>query len=969
MKFLEWNHIIGEHFFNPLNAGKEVLLYSTKKEISELGIKKFGFSSETLSWDDYCKAIRSGFPEISSKANFIDKFAILANKWQYYEKIIWGSNNKSDLKIESISIYSPTLKVAYPFYLGFLIVLIIPLTENVNSYRANAFFPPLNSFLASNNIASSENKTTSISSIDWVWSNLEKWSKEYYKTDLGFFTERHLGNPNWHYVGKPFSQCLLSPRNIRDIPNIFWAAGIAPFSIITEHHFFRAITQYGETKAGFDRRIKQIITDEGNLLRKVIVDIVKREYNNWKGYVIEYDEHEATEIPKSAWVYSTLLSAFTLNREDETFTHFYYLHSLNDFPEELNLSGNEIKSAGNNYSSPIHINFNRSLNLTDVQNKWRATTTKNQILVYASGSYFGLPSSNLVETDKISRQSTMYLLCEDAKKQVVEDWGNTFEKGDFTPVNYDNVPHGFNLYKFKNPRQSHPTEEILKITTTKTVELHGGVKMGNRAYLKYMLPKIFIMGANGTEKMFLEYRNPDNKIYLSRNEIVPEEFFIPSNVICNQNFLIRDENVILDSSDLSYQIVDVDFSPMDIYEADLTKRDRFGEICINDEADYVIGSNTIYSNWQRQVACIPEFYSNNYARAPFVNNGIEYTLEDGNLVLQVLSSKRNLTYEEFSDILDCIEAGSRIWELSHFQQSPRYKKQISISFYDYLGFLDYDYSLDKISINRPQFVIIPSTSSLKAILIGARSNLFIDALKICCDKHLVNIEVIPQAAQLDIYYLPDTIRLTPADCKNSTEAWRKLDIIASELNVQFKAIEKPYLQPQILQFGLQDFSETVNGYKQHVLKHKHVEKVNYEWARKVFDVNTLKFIKDDNPIDKTLSLQEYYVQYKYSYILWLDNKSYEVDRNWGKFLVLSEKRKHVIFYNDKTKELAIPKYMQLPRLIAESIMLLSGQAPYYKSISVDNRDFVYQFHQNVPKLFAENVFKKFNQELEITNDL
>ncbi|OQP44236.1 hypothetical protein A4H97_33320 [Niastella yeongjuensis] len=968
MKYLEWNSLIGEYFFNPSNAGKEVLLYITKKEISELGIKNFGFASEAQSWDDYCKAIKSGFPEIYSKTTFIDKFLVVSNKWKYYEKVVFESNNKYDLKIEGASIYSPNLKVVYPFYLGFLVSLVVPLTDNVNSFRANAFFPPLDSFLVSNKIVTANNKTKSIADIDWVWNNLENWSKALYKTDLGYFTERHLGNPNWLYVGKPYSQCLLSPRNIRDIPNIFWAAGIAPFSIITESHFLRIINLYSESKAGFDNRIKNILKDEDNLLKKVIVDIVKREYENWKGYVIEYDERESNGKPKSGWVYGTLISAFTLNREDEIFTHFYYLHSLNDFPEELNLGGHDIKNLDSSFSSPINIPFNQELNLTDDQNKWRASATKNEITLYSSGSYFGLPSSNFVETDKISRQSTMYLLCAGSKKQVVEEWGSTFAKGDFNPVNYDNIPLGFTLYKFRNPVQSHPTEEILKITTKKKVELRGGIKLGNREYLKNMLPSIYIEGADGTEKIYFEFKN-ENRVYLLKNLVVPEEFIIPTSVVCNQQFLIKDENGILDNCGLGYQITDIDFNPLDILDENLTKRDRFGEICEGDKIEFVIGSNTHYNNWQRQLACIPDFYSNTYIRAPFKNNLSEYKLERGNLVLQILSSKRNLHYEEFSEILDCIEDNSRLWELSRFQQSPKYIKQTSISLYDYLGFLDYDYSLNKISINRPQFAIIPSKSSLRGILIGARSKSFIDDLQDCCIKYSVNLEIIPQESQLDVCYLPDLIRLIPADCNNSTEAWMKLNTIASIMNIEFRTIEKPYRQPQIMQFGLQDFSETVDGYKQHLLQYKNVEKANYEWARKVFDINALKFVKDDNPIDKTLSLQEYYVQYQYSYILWLDNKSYEVDRNWGKFLFLSEKKKHVIFYNERTKELAVPKYIQLPRLFAESIILLSGQAPYFKNITIDKCELIYQFHQNVPKIFAENLFKKFNQQMEFNNDL
>ncbi len=658
-----------------------------------------------------------------------------------------------------------------------------------------------------------------------------------------------------------------------------------------------------------------------------------------------------------------------MNREDETFNHFYYLHSQNDFPDELNIGEYEITNSGGGYSRPIPVAFNQNLNLVDEQNKWRASATQNETILYSSGSYFGLPASNLIETDKISLQSTMYLLCADSKKEVIESWGNSFIQGDFVPINYDNIPPGFNLYKFKNPQKSHPTEELLEVPSQKRVELRGGIKVGNREYLKNLLPKIYVHGANGAEKIFLEYQDVDNRIYLSKNPLIPEEFIIPSNVVCNQIFVIKGENEKLENSELTYQIIDIDFNPLDIINENSTKRNRFGEISNIEDKNFVIGSNATYSDWQRQLSCIHPFFSSVYNSIEFILNEKEYKLDNGNFILQILSYLRNLKLQEFSEILDSIESNSRIWELSSFQQNSRYVKQTSISFYDYLGFLDYDYSLNKISINKPQFVVIPSHSSFKAILIGGRSKAFVDELQNCCNKHQVNIDIIPQASQLDIYYLPDLIKLIPANCKNSTEAWKKLQNIATELNIEFRITDKPYSQPQIVQFGLQDFSETIKGYKQNMLINKFVEKPNYEWARKVFDTNSLKFIRDVNPIDKNLSLQEYYVQYQYSYILWLDNKSYEVDRNWGKFLLLSEKNKKVIFYNEETQELAIPKYIQLPRLIAESIMLLSGQVPYYKGINIGGNSLVYQFYLNVPKLFAENLFVKFNQQIQIKNDL
>lgn len=264
MKYLHWNHIIGEYFFNPSKAGNEVLLYVTQKEISDLGIQKFNFTNESESWEDFCKAIKCEFPETSSKSNFIDKFLVVANKWKTYERLVFELKNQSDLKIDTVSIYSPTYQIVYPFYLAYLIAFIIPLTDNVNEFRVNSFFPPLNKFLSKNGITIT--RTGTIEDVDWVWRNLEKWGKEYYKTDNGYFTERREGNQNWVYVNKAFSQCLLTPKNIRDIPNIFWKADIAPNSIIPEKQFQRIIKLHSELQAGFSKRIISIVEDEENPL-------------------------------------------------------------------------------------------------------------------------------------------------------------------------------------------------------------------------------------------------------------------------------------------------------------------------------------------------------------------------------------------------------------------------------------------------------------------------------------------------------------------------------------------------------------------------------------------------------------------------------------------------------------------------------------------------------------------------------
>jgi hypothetical protein len=967
MNFLSWNYIIAKYFFNPEKAGKEVLLYITKNEIARLGVKHLNFISEEESWEDYCDVISKGLRNGGRRKLFSENIKFSIDEWDKYSKWIYEKSNQHPFEIDDIPVTDPDTGVTYPFFIAFIPLLVIPFTESTNGVRANSYYAPLSDYLKNNNITTQREDTPSFSHIDPLWSQLEKWSKEYCKTDLGIFTERQFGNPNWRYVGKPFSQCIITPKNIRDIPNMFWEADIAPFSFVPDTQLQRMIIRYGQKHCGFNPRITEIMNDQANPLRTVIIDIVRREYENWEGEVIQYDDHESTVKPKSGWFYGTLLSSITLDGKNEEIAHSYHLYSKNDFPDDLSFNGTRVMHLVNGYSEKIKHTFDQGIEWTDKENKWKATPTKSEIILYASGAYCGLSNDIYIETSKISRITKMYLLCPVAQGKSMEDWGSNFKPGQFKKIDFDNIPGGYLLYSFQNPPVEHPTEQLLKFQKERKIEFKGGIKVGNREFLNALLPVALLSGADGTEKLYLEYTRTQEKVFLESNSAVPEEYFLPVNIKLDNYFIIKSDPE--DSGlDIPYCIVEGSFSPLDIIEENLAKRNKRGELSLPDETEYVRGSNVTYKTWPRQLASSLSFLPNEYNRCAFQPLHTGYDLSNGNLILEFLTQKRNSSYEDFSIVMELVANASHVWEDRLNTSNPKYIKQQSINYYDYSGFLDYDYSLDRITINKPQVVIIPSKQSVEAILIGGRSQKFVDELLSECHDAKITVKIVPQQNQLARYLVPDTIKLIPCECDNSTQAWMSLKKLAGKMDIAFYTIDKPYAIPQIVQFGLQDFSENLKGYKAHLIEHKSVDIKDIAWARKTFNPDTLVFEKDPgNLIDKNLSLQEYYLQYKFKYIFWLNGISYDVDRSWGKFLLLGELKKNVIFYSDEKKILAIPKFIHMPRLIAESITLLSGLTPSFRKLNISGTEQIYQLYQNVPKLFAENLFQKFNQQLQNHN--
>ncbi|WP_288882973.1 hypothetical protein [Pedobacter panaciterrae] len=965
MEYLQWNSVIASYFFNPEKAGKEVLLYITKKEIARLGIKHLNFQTEEESWEDYCDVVSKGLRNSGRKKPLSDNIKLSIEEWSKYSKWIYEQNNSHPFEINCIPVTDPVTAIAYPFFMAFIPLLIIPLTQSNIGVRSNAYYGPLSDFLNNNNISTQKESTSSFAQIDAIWSQLEIWTKIYYKTDLGIFTERQFGNPNWRYVGKPFSQCVLTPRNIRDIPKMFWSANIAPFSFISDLQLERTIFRYGYMSAGFSQRVVDVFNDPGNPLKKIIIDIVRLEFTNWQGDVIEYDDDDKNDKPRSGWSYGTLLSAFNLTAKNETFHHFYHLFSKNDFPEDLILNDAPVIHMANGFSEKIIESFKQTLEWTDVENKWRATPSKSEILLYISGSYFGLPSDTYVETDKISLVSKMFLLCPIDKRKSIDDWGETFAPGSFKEIDYLCIPEGYCLYRFQNPTVEHQSEQLLKFKNEKKIELKGGIKITNREFMPIRLPSVWLSGTLGNEKLYLEYVLDQQKIYLYRNDAIPEEFFLPEAIKTGFFFTIKMESESLLGDDIPYRIIESSFSPLDIIEDNLAKRNCRGELCLPNETEFVRGSNAIYNNWLRQQSCSMEFIPVDYDTVAFQLSYEPYLLTNGNLILEYLTLKRNVNYEEFSTVMEALDASTLARDDKYHKTNPKYVKKQAINYYDFAGFLDYDYSLDKITINKPQILVVPSIKSVEAILIGGRTGKFVEAIITASAEYKINIRIIPQQRQIDQYFIPDTIKLIPAECPNSTQAWISLRKLADKLNIEFYILTKPYSTPQIVQFGLQDFSANLKEYKSYILENYAVNIKDFAWARKTFNTETLAFEKDiSSTIDKNLSLQEYFLQYRYRYILWLDGTSYEVDRNWGRFLLLAELKKHVIFYSNEKKILAIPKLIELPRLIAESITLLSGSTPYFKKMDVDGKNQIFKLYVNVPKLFAENLFKKFNQNIQ-----
>src|SRR5690606_22955384 len=101
-------------------------------------------------------------------------------------------------------------------------------------------------------------------------------------------------------------------------------------------------------------------------------------------------------------------------------------------------------------------------------------------------------------------------------------------------------------------------------------------------------------------------------------------------------------------------------------------------------------------------------------------------------------------------------------------------------------------------------------------------------------------------------------------------------------------MEITFNQNDLVQLALKTFSADINSYQEDLLQNHESQQEDYNWARRIFNSDTLSYEKNETPdFNKSFSLVEYKLnEYTYYNNLWRDGKCYLVDKNWGKFLAL-----------------------------------------------------------------------------------
>ncbi len=676
-----------------------------------------------------------------------------------------------------------------------------------------------------------------------------------------------------------------------------------------------------------------------------IIETVKKEFNEWAGEENEIVLKDGIEknIRKNTVVPLKLQFKIT---EDGEIDFSYRAKYSSEPPPELKLDEFEDIYENEEWSRTLKRPFKDFFELKDTGNKWIAKFESKCIRLFIRGGYYQLGNDFWIETESLSRVEGMYLLCKHDISNSIKEW---IEKccGEFKIASsISNLPSGFSLFWFRNPKISHNLFQQLKVSTYKKIFLRAGtgLKIGYRTYLNELLPEIEIANADGEESVYLQYEGSAEKINLDKHPSLGAVWLLPENLSQNSNFFIQIENESIEGYRQTYKIGEASFR--ELSNEFLPKRNKYN-ITIDSTSEFIQGNLIHHSGTINAIVDGQSFNSNIKSN---IRQEIGLKFKDNSL-LKWLVAVKNCGITEYNEAFETVLHSSFTGEQFRVQE----RKKSSIYLLDYLGYVDYNYETGKIFTLPAKLIAIPSTEGKKALLIGGRDEKLINQMINYCSgsNERISLTLKSQSEKNRLMLIPDSIIFETNDEK-------EFDNLARNFHLDY---DKWYL------LKLKSFLPSMQEYEEFIIGKGSSESwEKFGLQKKVFLKDTLKF-ESSIGYGKEYSLTECIPSYIPEYGLWIKQSYYTVDKNWGKYLFINRSSEKIritgglylsnpqeFFINSST--LFIPASLPLPKAISRLIMQSSGEAPDFIELNLtgSRKKWYNVYKQNSPHLF-ENFFR------------
>ena len=315
-------------------------------------------------------------------------------------------------------------------------------------------------------------------------------------------------------------------------------------------------------------------------------------------------------------------------------------------------------------------------------------------------------------------------------------------------------------------------------------------------------------------------------------------------------------------------------------------------------------------------------------------------------LLQTLSSLGHMSMDRFNVAFDAMQLNKKDDQYVHGIRSK------AIRFLDALGHCEFDFEKRKVYVCPPLLVSLPISGLPNAVLTGARTPFIIKKIKEFAESHEESVwcRCIPQRNQDFLLPRAIIIEAVDLDC---------LQRLSQAANIKCN-LEPPASWSLVnLSFSLQD-----------IIKNLAYENRSDPYCcRRTFSEISLNFSK----ISETKN-SEAFIEYtdpdslQMYHLIWNGKQAAEVDRDWGRYIILARNDVNVLLYDERRHLLAVPSTIPLPRFLGRTAVLCSGLAPETAYVGNEPIDGLPPKHPidvycSVPPAIAMSISKKLSQNL------
>ena len=284
--------------------------------------------------------------------------------------------------------------------------------------------------------------------------------------------------------------------------------------------------------------------------------------------------------------------------------------------------------------------------------------------------------------------------------------------------------------------------------------------------------------------------------------------------------------------------------------------------------------------------------------------------DNGDILLFALSAWRQASWRQFKKCLDELQrksAGTAEYDRSENATVHRWRAVRELSA---LGHIDLALEPDNIQVQiaPPVLAALPVLGFPRAVLCGARSPNFMEALQ--AKAHSAGVEVLINPQSSASPFAPTRVELRAEDA-----IWIKT--LADGVGARYMETPPARLLAQV--------SISLSEYLQQLMWSNDRE---LNWCCEDFDTGRLQFrAPGEIRPDQRLSRYRDPSTTIWHYRLWQNNQSAEIDQDWGRYAILATINQRVIQYSADTRDAFVPLGAPLPTLLARAFGLCSGHCP------------------------------------------